>query len=90
MIPNRIIGATRNLGAPADWKDDQSGPCAHLPIVDTVEGGLPYMTSAWAPLPEELAALNRGGSVLLRICGVSHPVVSVGVSLPVDLDGEAG
>lgn len=84
MLPNRIVGATRNLGAPADWRDDQSGPCVHLPIVDTIEGGLPFMTSAWAPLPEELDALNRGGSVILRICGVAHPVVALGVSLPVD------
>lgn len=86
MIPNRIQGATRNLGAPADWVDDEHGPCSHLPILDRVIDGLPWMTSAWTPLPEELEALAKGGSVLLSIQGVSHPVISMGVSIPAELD----
>lgn len=87
MMPGRIQGATRNLGAPANWVDDMSGPCAHLPIVDKVEGGLPWMTSAWFPSPDELAAMNAGCAVLLTIQGVIHPVVSMGVSVPPSDEG---
>lgn len=82
MIPARIAGATRVLGAPKDWDPAKNGPCAGLPILDYVERGVPWMASAWTPLPEELAALAAGGSLLLIIQGVSHPVVSVGVSEP--------
>ncbi|WP_298699194.1 hypothetical protein [uncultured Brevundimonas sp.] len=77
MLPIRIAGATRNLGAPADWDPDTSGPCLHLPIRDEVVEGLPYMTSRWEPTPDELAALIAGRPVELRIIGTTHPVVSL-------------
>ena len=77
MLPIRITGATRNLGAPADWNPEISGPCIHLPIRDDVIDGLPYMTSRWEPTPAELADLNAGRPVELRILGVQHPVVSL-------------
>lgn len=80
MIAGRIPGATRALGAPAQW-DDVAGelPCGTLPIRDEVIDGLPFMASAWLPTPEELARLNEGASIELRIFGRGHPVVSVGV-----------
>lgn len=77
MLPIRIAGATRNLGAPADWNPETSGPCSHLPIRDDVIDGLPFMTSRWEPTPAELADLNAGRPIELRILGVQHPVVSL-------------
>lgn len=82
MIPVRIAGATRNLGAPADWKPETSGPCAHLPVRDDLINGVPYMTSRWEPTPAELADLNAGCPVELRIVGFAHPVVSLIVTSP--------
>lgn len=77
MIPVRIAGATRRLGAPVDWDAETSGPCSHLPIRDDVIDGLPYMTSRWEPTPAELACLREGLPVELRILGVEHPVISL-------------
>lgn len=82
MLPIRISGATRNLGAPRGWDAEASGPCSHLPIRDEVIAGQPYMTSRWEPTPDELAALNAGGAVELRILGTAHPVVSLVAALP--------
>lgn len=77
MIPARIQGCTRALGAPKGWTPETSGPCRGLPIRDEVNGDLPCMTSAWEPTPAELAALNAGGKVYLRIFGDGHPPVMV-------------
>lgn len=38
---------------------------------------MPCMTSAWEPTPAELAALNAGGKVYLRVVGTEHPPVMV-------------
>lgn len=77
MIPARISGCTRALGAPVGWTPETSGPCCGLPIRDEVNGDMPYMTSAWEPTPAELVALNNGGKVYLRVVGTGHPPVSV-------------
>jgi hypothetical protein len=83
MIPGRIPGATRFLGAPADWDESRDGICSTLPILDVPGlGGTNLMYSAWQPTPEELAALNAGSSVLLRVIGTGHPPVWVGVAQP--------
>jgi len=37
----------------------------------------PAMITAWFPTPEELAALNAGAPVHLRILGVQHPPVMI-------------
>jgi hypothetical protein len=34
----------------------------------------PFYESAWEPTPEELAHLNAGGSVILRVLGGQPPV----------------
>ncbi len=75
MIPVRIKGATRYLGAPVGWEPETNGPCAHLAIRDAMAGQVPIMESAWEPTPAELEALNNGGKVYLRIVGVQHPPV---------------
>lgn len=82
MLPIRISGATRNLGAPVDWTDATDRPCGHLPVRDEVVDGLPCMTSRWDPTPDELADLIAGGPLELRILGIQHPVVSLVVQPP--------
>lgn len=75
MIPARIDGCTRVLGAPPGWTPETSGPCRGLPIRDDIAGDLRVMISCWEPTPAELAALNAGAKVMLRIVGVQHPPV---------------
>ena len=82
MIPAVIPGATRALGAPAGWDAARDGVCGTLPIRDSVYNdgsGDRYamMESAWKPDAAEIAALAAGGSVILQIIGISHPVVSL-------------
>jgi hypothetical protein len=77
MLPLRMQGQTRALGAPSDWDADKSGHCSVLSIVDTEVAGHRWMVSRWEPTPDELALLNAGGSVELWICGSAHPVVSL-------------
>lgn len=77
MIPKRIEGATRYLGAPVGWKAPESGPCVHLAIRD--EATPPAMVSAWEPTPAELLRLAAGAPVLLTVAGIAHPPVFVGV-----------
>jgi len=84
MLIKRIDGATRALGAPADW-DGTDMTCNVLPIRDVVTAEGPFMVSAWEPTPAELEAMREGKSVKLWISGVSHPVVALTVG---DLDGE--
>lgn len=77
MLPVRIEGCTRVLGAPANWDPDRDGHCGGLAIRDEAEGPMPLMVSAWEPTPAELAALNSGGRVMLRLVGVGHPPVMI-------------
>jgi hypothetical protein len=79
MLIRRIEGATRNLGAPADWDGDIS-KCNVLPIADVMTDHGPFMVSAWEPTPAELEAINAGASIQLWIAGTGHPVVSLAVS----------
>jgi hypothetical protein len=71
MIPKRIDGG-RMLRAPKDWNADRDGPCSQL-AVRVVDGNV--CESLWEPTPAELAALNAGGSVLLRVVGGQPPVM---------------
>ena len=77
MITGRIENATRFLGKPKDWDDTENGRCGGLAIRDEIMSGLPVMTSALTPTPDELARLIAGASVHLCIYGTSHPPVSV-------------
>lgn len=81
MEVTKISGATRNLGAPANW-DHSRVECEVLPIRDQPTETGNVMVSAWRPEPEELAALNSGGAVLLYVYGSVHPVVAMAVSVP--------
>jgi hypothetical protein len=70
MIPRRIQNATHALGAPLDWDSEKHGNCVRLWV--RAEGGT--YASAWEPTPDELDALNAGGSVVLTIVGGQPPV----------------
>jgi hypothetical protein len=69
MIPRRITGATHLMLAPKDWNADEHGKCLDLAI--RMVGGV--CESAWEPTPAELAALNAGGSIILRVVGGQPP-----------------
>lgn len=72
MIPMRISNATHYMGAPKGWEPEKDGNCCHL-AVRVVDGNV--YESAWEPTPGELAMLNAGGSILLRIVGGQPPVM---------------
>lgn len=77
MIIKRITGATRVLG--------QSQGYLGLPVRDEIivdKATLlqtPSMLTAWEPTPDELARLNAGAPVLLRVLGSGHPPVMIEV-----------
>lgn len=77
MLPVRIEGTTRVLGAPRDWSPDDNGPCCGLAIRDEMLDAMPYMTSAWEPSPADVATILTGGRVMLRIVGTGHPPVAL-------------
>lgn len=77
MISARIKGATRVLGKSQGYiglavRDET--------INSTVDGeNAPCMVTAWEPTPAELAALNAGALVYVRILGTAHPPILVQV-----------
>ena len=77
MEIGRIKGCTRVLG--------KSQGYIGLPVRDetincTVSGeGTPAMVTAWFPTPDELAALNAGAPVHVRLLGIAHPPIMVEV-----------
>ena len=87
MIPKRHPSGTRYLGAPRGWEPETDGSCAHLSIADIDHEGSNIMESIWEPLPDELAALNAGGFVVLHVRGNGHPPVYVTAATPLN-DGE--
>lgn len=83
MIIGRIEGATRVLG--------KSQGYLGLPLRDvmlpTTVGGpeTPCMETAWLPTPDEIARINAGAPVTLRVLGTTHPPVMVEVGQLPDL-----
>ncbi|PZQ86021.1 MAG: hypothetical protein DI549_00635 [Ancylobacter novellus] len=77
MIIKHIQGATRVLG--------KSQGYIGLPLRDelincTVDGpSTPSMLTAWEPTPAEIARINAGAPVLLRVLGSAHPPVMIEV-----------
>lgn len=78
MHIGRIEGATRVLG--------KSQGYLGLPLRDelvncSVNGDTtPSTVTAWLPTPEELAALNAGAAIHVRILGTNHPPIMLSVS----------
>lgn len=75
MIIRRIKDCTRVLGQAQGYL---GLPLRDIEISCTVNGpGTPAMETAWEPTPDELQALNNGGSIILRILGTAHPPVYI-------------
>lgn len=68
-------GVNAVLRAPKNWDTAANGPCGDLPVCAHDHG----LTSVWKPSPEELAALNAGGGVMLTIASSVHPPVMMQV-----------
>lgn len=77
MMIKRIEGATRVIGKSQGYLGlplrDETITCA--------VGGpeTPCMVTAWEPTPAEIARINSGAPVLLRVIGTAHPPVMVEV-----------
>jgi len=71
MEPTRIKNANRIYTAPTNWDVQKDGECLDLHARVISEG----IESAWKPSAAELAELNAGGVVVLRVYSVSQPPV---------------
>ncbi|OXE37518.1 MAG: hypothetical protein CGW95_00980 [Phenylobacterium zucineum] len=80
MKSKPIEGATRVMGGPG-LEDlhirDTMVKKSHLDL-----HGVPCMSSAWEPSPEELQRIKQGAPIILRIIGTDHPPVAVEVGAP--------
>lgn len=73
MEIGRIQGCTRVIGRAQGY---YGLPLRDIVINDTVTGPeTPAMETAWLPTPEELAALQAGAPIILRVVGTGHPPV---------------
>ncbi|MBB3937685.1 hypothetical protein [Aureimonas phyllosphaerae] len=77
MISKRIEGETRCIGRSQGYL----GLSIRDVTIDCAVNGpeTPAMITAWEPTPAELARLNAGASVHLRILGTGHPPVMLEV-----------
>ncbi|MGJ5149859.1 hypothetical protein [Bradyrhizobium sp. HKCCYLR1023] len=80
MQIGRIEGATRVIGKSQGYlglpiRDEQLDCSVNGPVT-------PAMVTAWLPTPEELAALNAGAAVHVRILGTQHPPIMVTAGEP--------
>lgn len=82
MTPIKLEEATRTLGKPDSW--DENNPtieCDALSIIDTeLTPGQNIMTSAWKPTTQEIEALRCGEMLILRVWGAFHPPVMLEVA----------
>ena len=75
MHLGRVTGATRTIGKSQGYL----GLSLRDELINCkVNGdGTPSMVTAWFPTPDELAALNAGAPVHVRILGTAHPPIMV-------------
>jgi hypothetical protein len=76
MIIGMISGVTRVIGKSQGYL---GLPLRDVTINCSVNGLSPAMETAWEPTPDELARLNAGAPVILRVLGQQHPPVSLDV-----------
>ncbi len=77
MQIGRITGATRVIGKSQGY---MGLPLRDEPINCSVNGpNTPSMVTAWLPMPDELAKLNAGAAVHVRVLGTAHPPMMVTV-----------
>lgn len=87
MQPAIINGATEAPGQPKGWDSERSGAVSALFIRREVDGGVPWMRSAWDAEQKEIGLLLAGAKVVLGVAGVQHPVVNMRVAeLPDDFE----
>lgn len=79
MFSKVIEGYTHRLIPCQPWNPEVDGPCNRLYV--RYEAKLQYFESAWEPTEDELAMLNAGGPIILRLWG-AQPVVEIGVAPP--------
>jgi len=66
-----IQGFTRIIGKSQGYL---GLPLRDIKVNDTVNGpDTPAMETAWLPDPAEVAAINAGAPIILRILGSGHP-----------------
>ena len=71
MQVGMIKGHTRILGKSQGYRG--------LPVRDEVDDGVPQMVTVWHPGPNDVAAIQAGASIYLRILGTKHPPVIITV-----------
>lgn len=77
MIIGHIEGATRTIGTTQNYR---GMPVRDVVLNSALDGlDTPAMETAWLPTPAEIAAINAGAPVILRILGTVHPPVAVEV-----------
>lgn len=75
MQIGRISGCTRVLGKSQGYL---GLPLRDVLLDDPVNGpDTPAMETAWFPTPTEIAAINAGAPVILRVLGHVHPPVMI-------------
>lgn len=85
MQIGHIQGCTRTLGKSQGYL---GLPLRDIVINDTVTGpNTPAMETAWFPTPDEIAAINSGAPVILRVVGTGHPPVMLLTGEVPELDG---
>jgi hypothetical protein len=67
MMINAIEGYTRRIGKQQGFRG--------LPLRDEILDGVPCMVSSWQPTPAELAALQSGAPIYVRVLGSAHPPI---------------
>jgi len=78
MEAQKIKDSNCTLGAPVNWDTHSNVKCEPLPVrIGILPDNAPVVESAWKPTETELAALNAGGAVILRIYGNGMPPVQL-------------
>ncbi len=80
MISLKHPFCNKRLTPPASMTENECRTLHVYQELPTEESPFPAVSSFWTPEPDELAALNAGGSVMLRIIGTTHPPLSMRVS----------
>jgi hypothetical protein len=77
LTPVDFEEATHRFAAPADWNEQENGPCATLAVMQIEDDGGKRLLSAWRPTIRDIDNLRKGGFVILEVFGSGHPAVSV-------------
>ena len=73
MLIGRITGCTRTIGKAQGYL---GLPLRDVTLACTVNGpNTPAMETAWLPTPKEIAAINAGYPIILRVLGTGQPPV---------------